>query len=468
MDCGPTCLQMIAQFYGKRYSLDYIRSISNITRKGVSLASLSEAAEKIGLEPAGIKLSAGQLAAGTKLPCILHWNRRHFVVLYRIAEAKRSIAGRRRGLRYHIADPGHGLISMDEDAFLDSWLSPGTAFGFALLTDPTPGFFAKDSGDQTDYGNAKFLFQYLIPYRKYILQIFSGMLLGSLLSLILPFLTQGLVDYGIKQHNIRFLYLILQSLQLLLFLGSAVIDMIRNWILLHINIRISVTIISRFLVKLMRLPLYFFESERNIGDITQRINDHNQVESFLTSTALNTFFSIINLLIFSVVLGYYDIRILAIFLAGSCLSVAWLLFFLDKRRRLNYIRFQCMRENQNSIYELINGMQEIKLNNCEKTRRWDWERVQSSLFELNSKSLSLEQWQEMGSSIMTQVKNILISFTAAMAVIHNQITLGMMLSISYIVGQLNAPLTQLILFIRNIQDAKLSLNRLSEIHQQTR
>ncbi len=462
MDCGPACLKMIAAWYGREYSLEYLRSIACITKKGVSFLGISEAAEKIGMKSQGVKLTHEQLTRGVNLPCILHWNQQHFVVLYKI---KKNLAGFLTGKGGHsfvVGDPGHGIVSLSRESFLKGWRGKQPQ-GFALLLEPAPEFHSREQVQApVNYGGVKFLLEYIRPYRKYILQIFIGMLLSSILSLSLPFLTQGLVDYGIRQRNIRFIYLVLIS-QLLLFLGSAAIDMIRNWILLHINIRVSVTIISNFLVKLMKLPMHFFES-KNIGDITQRINDHNRIESFLTGTTLSTLFSLVNLLIFSFVLAFYDLQILLVFAVGSMLSVSWIVIFLERRKKLNYTRFQYLRENQNSIYGLIDGMQEIKLNNCERVRRWEWERIQAKLFRLNIKNLSLEQLQEMGAHVLTQIKNILISFLAVMAVIDGHITLGMMLSISYIVGQMNGPLAQLISFVRNIQDARISFERLSEIH----
>ncbi|MFC0186445.1 peptidase domain-containing ABC transporter [Pseudarcicella hirudinis] len=342
------------------------------------------------------------------------------------------------------------------------WVSTTGDKGIALLVEPTNEFYQNHEEQKDEKLGFKFLFEYLAPYRKYLAQLLISMLFSSLLALVFPFLTQSLVDYGIHRQDFGFIHLILFS-QLLLFLGGMGVDMIRNWILLHINTRMSVSIISNFLVKLMKLPINFFES-KNVGDITQRINDHHRIETFLTGSTLQTFFSLVNLLIFSVVLGLYSSSLLLIFSIGSAISIVWVLIFLNQRKNLDYRRFQQMRENQNSLYELITGMQEIKLNNCEKARRWEWERIQAKLFKINIKSLALEQYQEIGSTFTTQLKNILISYASAMAVMNHEITLGVMLSISYIVGQMNGPLSQLIKFMRSIQDAKISLDRLGEIH----
>lgn len=463
MDCGPTCLKMVSAFYGKDYSLDFLRANSYITRSGVSLLGISEAAEKIGFKTLKVKISYRQLLEEAPLPAILHWNQEHFVILY---DTKKSfwafLPWVNEEEKLIVADPGHDLVVVDKATFLKCWGCDEAKKGVALLLEPTPEFYElKEDAPQRKAG-FKFLFEYLKPYKKYLVQVFLGMIFGSILSMIFPFLTQSLVDFGIHRHNVSFIHLILAS-QLLLFLGGVAVDMIRNWILLHISTRVSVTIISNFLVKLMKLPINYFET-KNVGDITQRIQDHHRIETFLTGATLNTFFSIINLIIFSIVLGIYSTTLLGIFMVGSMLSIGWIMIFLKQRKDLDYNRFQRMRENQNSVYELITGMQEIKLNNCEKARRWDWERIQAKLFKINIKSLALEQYQEMGSTFFTQLKNILISYMAATQVIDNKITLGVMLSISYIIGQMNGPLSQLMNFMRSVQDAKISLERLGEIH----
>jgi ATP-binding cassette subfamily B protein len=464
MDCGPTSLKMVAAFHGKDYSIDFLRASSYIQRSGVSLNGISEAAEKIGFKTLKVKLTVEQLMSQAPLPAILHWNQDHFVVIYQIRRSFWAFLPwlKEKDEKIVIADPGHDLVVVDKTTFLKCWASDDNKKGIALLLEPTPEFYQKqDANPQTKTGFS-FLFSYLTPYKKYLTQIFIGMIFGSILSMIFPFLTQSLVDFGIHRHNMGFIHLILLS-QLLLFIGGVAVDMIRNWILLHISTRVSVTIISNFLVKLMQLPISFFET-KNVGDITQRIQDHHRIETFLTGTTLNTFFSIINLIVFSVILGIYSTTLLSIFFVGSALSVLWIMIFLKQRKNLDYNRFQQMRENQDSIFELITGMQEIKLNNCEKARRWDWERIQAKLFKINIKSLALEQYQEAGVTFFTQLKNIMISYVAATQVIDNKISLGVMLSISYIIGQMNGPLSQLMIFVRSIQDAKISLERLGEIH----
>lgn len=463
MDCGPTCLRMVTSYFGKDYSIDYLRSNAFVSRSGVSLANLSFAAEKIGFKTLMVRISCTKLTNEAPYPCILHWNQEHYVVLY---DVKRQFSFSKRKFedRYIVADPGHGLISLDKEVFLRCWSgSNNKEMGVALLMEPTPEFYEIETdGEKKPSKGFGFLFQYLAPYKKYLFQVCLGMLFGSMVSLIFPFLTQSLVDFGIHQHNMSLIHLILIA-QLMLFLGGIGVDMIRNWILLHVNTRISLSIISHFLIKLMKLPISFFES-KNVGDITQRIADHHRIETFLTSTTINTIFSILNIIIFSVVLGIYSTKLLLVFLAGSILSFSWVFLFLKQRRDLDYKRFQSMRENQSGIFELITGMQEIKLNNCERARRWEWERIQAKLFKVNVKSLSLEQYQEIGSSFFTQLKNIMVTYISANQVINNEISLGVMLSISYIIGQLNGPLSQIIEFVKSVQDSKMSLDRLSEIH----
>lgn len=334
MDCGPTCLRMICSYYNKDYSLEYFRANAHITRNGVSLNGLSQAAEKVGFKSLPVKLTYQQLVEEVPLPCILHWNQDHFVVLYDVKE--KSFLSKKEVLI--IADPGHGLVKVDEETLLKSWQSSSNEKGIALLLEPTPEFYNKDEEHKATPIGFKFLFQYISPFKKYLVQIFLGMLFGSIVSMIFPFLTQSLVDYGIQMQNVDFIYLILFS-QLLLFLGGLGVDMIRNWILLHINTRLSVSIISNFLSKLMKLPISFFES-KNIGDISQRINDHHRIEEFLTSLSLNMMFSMVNLIIFSAVLSSYSFQLFGVFFLGSIVAVAWVFIFLKQRKNLDYKRFQ--------------------------------------------------------------------------------------------------------------------------------
>ena len=456
MDCGPTCLRMIARFYGKHYSLQTLRDACYITREGVNLRGISTAAEKIGFRTVNSKMTFEQLDEEAMLPCILHWNQHHFVVL-----PPQNYNRNKRKDKILIADPAHGLVSVTREVFLQSWLSLNEGLGIAMQLSPSPAFYDEE-GEKPEKRGFSFLFRYLRPYRKYVVQLFVGMLTGSLLSLITPFLTQGLVDYGINLQNKGFIYLVLVS-QLALFFGNTAIQVIRSWLLLHMSTRINISIISDFLIKLMKLPIKFFDTKM-VGDITQRVNDHNRIEQFLTGSSLPTLFSLVNLLVFSIVLAIYSVPILVIFMAGSAFSIGWILFFLKRRRELDYARFTRMSENQNSLFEIITGMQEIKLNDSETTHRWEWERIQARLFRISMRSLSVAQYQSIGSTFFNQLKNIIISFVAAREVLNGNISLGMMLSISYISGQMNSPIDQLLTFFQAAQDAKISVERLSEIH----
>lgn len=456
MDCGPTCLRMVAKHYGKNYSLQYLREQAFITREGVSLFGISEAAENIGFKTFSGKFTFKQLDEEAPLPCILHWNQQHFVVL-----PPQDYDQNKKNGKILIADPAHGLIRVDKETFLRSWKGSSDK-GIVLLLEITNKFHDADEGVTESKTGFKFLFQYLTPYRKYIIQLFLSIFIGSLLSLLAPFLTQSLVDNGINHQNIGFVHLVLIS-QLLLFAGTTAIELIRSWILLHINSRINISIISDFLIKLMKLPIRFFDTKM-IGDIQQRIGDHSRIQSFLTGTTLSTLFSLINLVVFSVVLGIYSSKVLLVFFLFSIAAIAWIVFFLKKRKELDYMQFQRMSDNQNILYELISGMQEIKLNNAETLKRWEWEKVQARLYKISVKGLALGQYQQVGSMFFTQLKNILISYISAREVMNGNMTLGMMLSVSYIIGQMNSPLDQLLGFVQAAQDAKISLDRLGEIH----
>jgi len=458
MDCGPTCLRMIAKYYGKHFSLKTLRDASYITREGVSMKGIGEACEKIGFRSIGAKITFEQLNDEAKLPCILHWNQNHFVVL-----PPQEYDPSSKSSRITIVDPAYGEIKVSKELFLKCWSSDNDGAGLVLMLEPSTRFF-KQEEESTTRSNLSFFINYLSPYKKYIIQIILGMLVGSLLSLLFPFLTQSLIDFGINQNNINFTYLILFS-QLFLFIGNTFIEVVRGWLLLHMNTRVNIAIISDFLIKLMRLPIRFFDSKM-VGDITQRIQDHNRIEHFLTASTLNTLFSLLNLIVFSIVLAIYSAKILTIFIIGSLLSVFWILLFMSKRKNLDYDRFQQQSNNQNNLFEIITGMQEIKLNNSETSKRWGWERVQAKLFKVSIKSLSLEQYQITGVNLLNQLKNILITFVAAREVISGTLTLGMMLSISYIIGQMNSPLEQLLGFFRSAQDARISIDRLEEVQQQ--
>ena len=453
MDCGPACVQMVARHYGRHYTLETLRQKCHISREGVSLLGISEAAESIRFKTVGARLSFEQLKNEAPLPCIVHWKQRHFVVVHKI-----------RKDTVFVADPAHGLVKLTAQEFLNGWASTrneGTNEGIALLLEPQPDFYAAE-GETPDKAKFSFILQYLKPYKKLILQLFMGMLLGTLLQLIFPFFSQSIVDYGIGTGNLGFVTLILIA-QLTLYAAQTAVEFIRSWILLHISTRINISIISDFLIKLMKLPIGFFDTKM-IGDLMQRIGDHRRIEAFLTSSTLNTLFSIVTFVVFAVVLAFYSVRLLAVFLVGSLLYVLWVLVFLKYRRELDYKRFAQASAEQSNLIQLITGMQEIKLNNCEKQKRWEWENIQARLFKVSIKGLSLSQWQQSGAFFINETKNILISYLSARAVIQGDMTLGMMMAVQTIVGQLNSPIGQIIGFIQSAQDAKISLERLGEIH----
>ncbi|MBE0423713.1 MAG: peptidase domain-containing ABC transporter [Lutibacter sp.] len=452
-DCGPTCIKIIAKYYGKIINTQQLRTLSETTREGSSLLGLSEAVEKMGFRSLGVKLTFIKLLEAS-LPCIVHWNKNHYVVVYKI----------KKGVVY-ISDPAHGLISYTKDEFIKHWIGnnadENTEEGIALLVEPTPLFYREEFDKDEPFG-FRFIFKYLFKYKKFIVQLIVGLLAGSLLQLILPFLTQSVVDVGIKNQDLNFIYLILFA-QLFLYIGKASLEIIRSWILLHLSTRINISLISDFFIKLMKLPISYFDA-RMTGDLLQRINDHKRIERILTTSSLTILFSLFNLVIFSFVLGYYSIQILGVFVLGSVLYISWVLFFFKKRKELDYKRFSQVSQEQSKVIELINGMQEIKLHNAERRMRWNWEYVQARLFKISTKSLALEQTQSVGSNFINEIKNMFITILSAKLVIDGEITLGMMMAISYIVGQLNAPVTQLISFMRDVQDAKISLERLGEIH----
>ncbi len=459
MDCGPTCLRMIAKYYGKHYTLDTLRQKSFISRNGVSMLGISTAAESIGFRTLAVHVSFEKLCEAP-LPCIVHWNQNHFVVVYDIHLNKRHPD---KGTVY-VADPAGGHIRYSVKEFLNNWISTvneGQQEGMALLMEPTPDFFTIDE-EKVDKTKLSFIFQYLRPYKKLIVQLFLGMLTGTLLQLIFPFLSQSIVDYGIGNNNLGFVTVILIA-QLTLYVAQTSVEFIRSWILLHISTRININIISDFLIKLMKLPIGIFDTKM-IGDLMQRIDDHSRIEAFLTSSTLNTLFSMVNLVVFSVVLALYNIKLFLVFLVASALYVLWVVLFLKKRKELDNKRFAQASAEQSNLYQLITGMQEIKLNNCEKQKRWEWEHIQAKLFRVSIKGLALSQYQQSGAFFINETKNIIISFVSAAAVIHGDMTLGMMTAVQYIIGQLNVPINQMIVFIQSAQDAKISLERLGEIH----
>ncbi len=454
MDCGPTCLRMIAAFYGKHYTLNEMRERSFITHLGVSMLGISMAAENLGFHTIGVQISFWQLVKEARLPCIVHWNQQHFVVVYRITQKN-----------VWIADPFAGKIKYSKEEFCHCWLSAkedGIDTGVALLLEPTPEFYvSKDDEEREKYNAFSFLYAYLRPYKHLIGQLLLGLLLGSMIQLMLPFLTQSIVDFGINNQNLSFIYLILIA-QLMLSFSSSAVEFIRGWILLHLGTRINIALISDFLIKLMKLPMGYFDTKMT-GDILQRINDHTRIQNFLTGSSLSVVFSTFNIVVFGIVLLLYNWMIFLIFMGGSVLYVAYVWLFMKKRAELDHKRFAQQSANQSTVVQLVNGMQEIKLSACEQQKRWEWERIQAQLFKVNIRSLALRQYQDSGAVLINQTKNIIITGLVASLVVRGEMTLGMMLSVQYIIGQLNSPVNDLITFARDMQDARLSMNRLGEV-----
>lgn len=460
MECGATCLRMIARYYGKEYGAETMQQLCVVTREGVSLLGMTDAAEYLGFRTVCGRITLDKLVDQRPFPCILHWNQEHFVVLY-------DVKTRRGGKRtFYVADPGKSLLQLDEESFRTAWLSTrsrGEEKGVLMALQPTPAFYQKQDERRKMERPLRFLWSYVRPYKHFFIQLMLGLLLGSALQLIFPFLTQAIVDKGISGKNLNLIYLILIG-QLMLVVSRASVDFIRRWILLHISARVNISLLSDFLIKLMRLPMSFFDTKMT-GDLLQRINDHERVERFLTAQTLSVLFSAFSFIIFGGVLLYYNRLIFLIFLLGSGLYAGWVFLFLKKRRLLDYEYFEQRARNQSKTMQMLGGMQEIKLQNCERRRRWEWEDIQADLFQTNMASMKLQQSQEAGSILINEVKNIVITIVAATSVIGGHLSLGMMLAIQYIIGQLNAPIEQFVQFIYGWQDVQISLERMSEIRE---
>ena len=458
MQCGIASLQMVCKYFGREYTLDSLSKLCFATTEGVSMLGINEAANTLGLHTVCARISIVMLNEAP-LPCILHWNQNHFVVLYKIKKSK----------KFYVADPGKGLVAYTLDEFKQHWISMnsnGEDKGIAMFLETTPAFFTykmQDEENIKEKRSFRFLFGYVKKYRKYFGQIILGLVVGSLLQLVLPFLTQSIVDVGIKNQDIGFVWLILLG-QLMLTISRTAIDFIRRWLLLHISLRINISLVSDFFIKLLKLPMSFFDTKL-MGDLMQRMNDHSRVNNFLTQQTLNIAFAMLTFVVFSVVLFFYNKLVFVIFLLGSILYGVWMALFLKRRKVLDYELFEQQAINNNKTYEFITSMQEIKLQDCEQRRRWEWEDTQADLFGVQMKSLKLQQTQEAGSIFINEVKNIIITVVAATAVIHGQMTLGMMLAVQYIIGQLNSPVEQLMNFFYSLQDVKISLERINEIHQ---
>jgi len=456
MQCGVACLAMICRHYGKDCSLEYLDGFCHANVSGVSMLGIADGAACMGLETMTVSASTDELT-GIKLPCILHWNQNHFVVLYRID---------RKGRRFWIADPGKGLMTYGREEFESHWISSmtdGEPSGTVMQLTPQKGFYEDKCREVAEKRSFRFLSGYLGQYRKYFTQIILGLALGSVLQLIMPFLTQAIVDQGIRHKDIGFIWLILLG-ELMVVTGRTATDFIRRWLLLHISMRINISLVSDFFIKLLKLPMSFFDTKLT-GDLLQRIGDHSRVQNFLTGQVLGIVFTLLSFIIFGIVLFVYNRLVFGIFAIGSICYGFWIASFLKKRKVLDYELFEQQAINQDRTYQFITSMQEIKLQDCERRRRWEWEDTQADLFSVQMKSLKLQQTQEAGSIFINEIKNILITVFAATSVINGDMTLGAMLAVQYIIGQLNSPVDQFMSFIYSLQDVRISLERINEIHE---
>lgn len=449
-DCGPTCLRMIAKFHGKNFSREFLRDKASITREGVTMAGIADAAEIIEMRTLGMRISLESLVKEAPTPFIVPWRQKHFVVVYKTSKSK-----------IYVADPAQGLLHYSHEDFLKAWSTSTDGTGFVLILEPNTHFHTLEE-DKTKKQGFSFLYPYIKTHKKLISQLFIGLVVGTIIQFITPFLMQSIVDVGVNTQNIPFIYLILIA-QLILFISQTLVSIFREWLLIHITSRFHIKMVSDFLYKMLKLPVTFFET-RNTGEHLQRIQDHSRVQNFVSSSTFGMIYSSVLFVVFSFVLAFYNLTIFAVFLIGAVLYVGWTFFFLKKRAELDFKRFDERSQSQTSLVQIINGVKEIKINNSQRKNRWKWEQIQISLFKTSISSLALGQYQSIGSGFINELKNIIITFLSATAVVNGEITLGMMLSIQYIVGQLNSPLRSFISFIQVWQDAKISLERLMQVH----
>ena len=449
-DCGPTCLRMVAKHYGKTFSREFLRDKASITKTGVTMAGIAEAAEAIEMRTLGMRISLESLVSEAPTPFIVPWRQKHFVVVYKTSKTK-----------IYVADPAQGLLTYSHADFKKAWTNTTDETGFVLLLEASPQFYGL-AEDNTKTKGFSFLLPYFKPYKKLIRQLFVGLLVATIIQFILPFLMQTVVDVGVNNRDIPFIYLILIS-QLVLILSQTLVSVFREWLLIHITSRFNIKMISDFLFKMLKLPVSYFDT-RNAGEHLQRIQDHTRIQNFVSSSTLNMVFSMVTFVIFNCILAYYNLKIFFVFIIGAILYVGWTFFFLKKRAELDYKRFDETSQSQTNLLQIISGVKEIKINNSQRKNRWKWEFTQISLFKTSLSSLKLSQYQSIGATFINELKNIIITFLAATAVVDGNLTLGMMISTQYIVGQLNLPLSNFIVFIQTWQDAKISLERLSQVH----
>lgn len=452
-DCGPTCLRMILKYYGKNVSAEFLNERAHISRSGVSMAGIMEAAENMNLQCAVVSIPFKVLQEDVTYPCIAYWRNKHFVVIYKID--KKYV---------YVADPAFGKIKYTKIEFCKGWYkTKEIGEGIVMLLEPSTKFYTNTEQKENKSKGLYFLKPYLLKHKKSWIQLLFAVLSVSIIQIAFPFLTQSIVDVGIANNNLSFIYLILIA-QLVLIFSQTAIQIIRDWLLLYTTNKININLISDYLIKLMKLPLNYYDT-KNDGDIMQRIQDNARVQNFLSTTTLNVIFSTFTFVIFGGILLYYSYIIFLVFFIGSSIYFAWYLLFLKRRAELDYKRFDQASGNQTSLIQLINGMPEIRINGSERKRRWEWEAIQIKLYKISMKGLALSQTQNSGGIFINETKNAIITVLSATLVIEGQLTLGMMVSIQYIIGQLNLPVSSFVTFIQSAQDAKLSIKRLEEVYK---
>lgn len=452
-DCGPTCLKIISKYYGKNIPSQFLENLCDTSKIGTNLKYLQEASETIGFNSLGVMVTLEELKTAP-LPCILFWENEHFVVLYKV-----------KGKKYYISDPAIGLITVEEEEFLEKWITnkeEGLLKGVALLLEITNNFYKQDYKAEKPKINVSFITKYLGRQRKLIFQLFIGLVIGLVIQVSLPFITQNIIDYGILNKDLKFIYLLLFA-QVFLVISNIIVEIVRGWILHFIGNRVKIYFISEFLINLLKLPIKFFDN-KDIGDLMQRLNDHDRIRKLLTYTTLNSIFSIFTIIVFSVILAFYSLKLFVIFTIGTILYFVWFILFLKKRAIIDNNTFKLQAKDRSNILGILDGMQDIKLNNAEVKSRKIWEDLQIKIFENESRSLKNQQFQNDGTEIINELKNVFLVFTSAILVVNGQISIGMMLAIMYIIAQLNNPLVQILVFIQDLQYAYLSYQRLNQIN----
>jgi len=451
-DCGPTCLRIICRYYDKIISIEYLRELTNVSHFGTTLYGLSTAAEKLGFRTITSKMTFKNFVKNFSLPTIVHWKQNHFIVVYKV---KRNYI--------YVADPAIGKMKYDYKSFLEGWSSYENeeAVGVALYLEPTPQIYAEDDSPKISFS---YFLSYFSNYKKQYLQVILGMLASMVIGFLVPFTTKSVIDIGINGKNINFINLMLIA-QFVLAFSTIAIGFIQSWLFMHIATKIGLSITIGYIAKVMKLKIPYIE-RKTLGDFMQRMSDNGRIQAFISTSTISTVFSFTNVIIFGVVMATYNLKVLAVFLIGSSIYALWILLFIKKRREFDMKKFEQNSESQTSIVQIFNGIRDIKLFNFEKYKRWEWERIQAKIFKLSMRQLSLSQVQQTGAFVIEQSKNIIITYIIVTSVINGEISFGTMIAMQYILAQMGSPLQQLISLINSYQDAKVSLDRIAEIHNQ--